>query len=242
MKQTTLLNQGSSQSRHFVNIEALRGKTSDTTTQLLGVGESLQLSTDSRRVLFVASGSVEVRIRTPLSGTPICCERLHPGEYLVPATERFFDNVENFEIIGLNDAIIYLVLESRWNRIRASNSGCNMALEDALFDRAAALRREVARIDMEAEERFLHYLFTEQNIDPDGKVFLDSTYQKVAYRLHLAHPTLSRMLKLLEEKGILFKRNRFIHLKYSRSTCGRSTRNVRPHASPTSVATHSFYN
>lgn len=193
-----------------VNIQILLmvEKISDTMT--LAAGETLNVRFKAPQQLFVISGSAEIRLPLPVFGS-ICCQQLEPGDWLIPRAEPFFSNVRQYSITSHVQSTLMVVSPKRWHRFRGHLDAATVGLEDALLARVAALRRDVARLGMEAEQRIVHYLFTEQSMD-GGSVILKDTFQQLSRKLNLAPPTLSRTLRSLEESGFLKREGRHVQI------------------------------
>lgn len=183
-------------------------KISDTT--MLAAGETRTVRFKSPQQLFLISGAAEIRIPLPVFGS-ICCQQLEPGDWLISRDEPFFSNVKQYTIASHLPSTLMIVPPGRWRRFRGHLDAATLGLEDALLTRVAALRRDVARLGMEAEQRVVHYLFTEQTI-ADGSVILKDSFQHLSRKLNLAPPTLSRTLRSLEESGFLKRDGRHVQI------------------------------
>lgn len=182
-----------------------------TDTLTLAAGEMLTLRIKSPQLVFLISGAVEVRLPLPAFGS-ICCQQLEAGDWLLPQAEPFVANVKQYTIRSLRHSTFMLVPQSRWERMRRQLNAATIEFEDGLLARVSVLRRDVARLAQEAELRVVHYLFTEQVIGNDGAITLNDTFQHISRKLNLAPPTLSRVLRTLQESGFLMRDGRRLQI------------------------------
>lgn len=176
------------------------------TLHRISPGDVLKIQTDKPCFLIVVSGRVEIHLPSPV-GNEFCCETLLVGDCLAPHRELFADNFSEYFLKAPTPSSFMLPSERDFESLLASDRLLAADLLRSQIQRAAALRRDAARLRMiMAESRLVHYLLTENLLGDNDQVAIKGYLHEVADQLDIAPETLSRIMRSLQEKGV-FSRN-----------------------------------
>ncbi|TXT31843.1 MAG: hypothetical protein FD131_766 [Rhodocyclaceae bacterium] len=177
----------------------------------------MTLEMASHRVLIVASGSVEILLRALDSeALPFCWQILTVGDWLIPSRDISADDFPVFDIRAIEPSTVVLPDHVEFRTLLLTDRYLAAYLLDAQSRRTSELRRDMARLRMPtAENRFMHYLLTENRFDRNGQTLLDGYFHEIALRLNLAPATLSRTLADLQRRGSFNRKGRRLTLRKS---------------------------
>lgn len=178
-------------------------------------GERLIVPMTSPGVLIVLAGTIDVLLLAPDSeATPFCWQTLVAGDWVVPTQDVSAEIFSEYQIRAVESSTVMLSEISQFRTLLATDRCLAAELFEIQSRRVSALRRDMARLRMQtAENRFMHYLLTENHFDGNGQTILDGFYNKIALRLNVAPATLCRVLADLQKQGRFSRKGRQLSLR-----------------------------
>ena len=174
----------------------------------IDVGDIMKIPTDRRCFLIVVSGCIEIHLPSPID-KEFCCETLTVGDCLAPHRELFANNFSEYFLKASKPSSFLLPSERDFEFLLASNRLLAADLLCIQMQRAAALRRDAARLrTVMAESRLIHFLLTENLLGDSDEIAIKGYLHEVANKLDIAPATLSRIMLSLQKKGVLSRNGR----------------------------------
>lgn len=178
------------------------------TLHQIDVGDVMKIPTDRPCFLIVVSGCIEIHLPSPID-KEFCCETLTVGDCLAPHRELFADNFSEYFLKAPTPSSFMLPSERDFESLLASNRLLVADLLRLQIQRAAALRRDAARLrTVMAESRLIHFLLTENLLGDNDEIAIKGYLREIANKLDIAPATLSRIMLSLQKKGVLSRNGR----------------------------------
>lgn len=180
----------------------------------LDAGECVSLGMASARVLLVVSGSVELVLQNPRYGAfPVCWQKLMPGDLLSLDQAMLTAAYAEIQVRASCPAVILLPDNLDFRTMLRVDCRLAMDLLDQQLLRNSELRRDLLRLQLPtADDRFMHYLLTENGFDNDGQTDLSTYLLDIAMHLNMTPATLSRALASLQRRGSFSRKGRRLKL------------------------------